>query len=117
MTASFPTYGEAFAERELRKERRAGVEHYVVGQHHAEAIEPDDPREAEGDVAAVLTYCSPLGLVGVPMVKPEGGDWEPLVQFCRLLGLGVDYGTKPLPEDWVLTDEMREALDQAVAGG
>lgn len=112
----FTTYGEAFAERKLRKENRAGVEHYVIGQHAASMIEPDDPREAEGDVAAILTYCSALGLVGVPMVKPECGDWEPLTPFCRVLALGVDYGTRPLPDNWELTDEMRAVLDEAVKG-
>jgi hypothetical protein len=108
---TWETRGEATVERELRKERRTGVDHYVVGQYHAEEVEPDDPRESEEERAAILSYVTQFGVVAVPMVKEEGeGDWKPLARACRVCGLDVDYGPRPLPDDWELNDEMKAAL-------
>lgn len=100
------TVGEAYLERELKKERRAGVEHYVVGQHKAEVVEED------GQKAAILSYVSSLGVTTVVLVK-KGPYWLPVHNWARVVGLSVDYGLKPLPDDWELTDEMKAAIDAA----
>lgn len=103
------TLGEQLAQRELRKERRAGTEHYVLGQHHVLDV------EREGDeVVAALAYCTMLGLVVVPMVKTEDG-WEPVVRISRVVGLSVDYGMRDLPPNWKPSAEMIAVLDAAVA--
>lgn len=108
--SEWETKGEAIVRRELRKEKRAGVDHYVVGQYFAEEVEPEDPREGEEVRAALLSYVTRLGVVCVPMVKEEGEDWKPLARAFRVAGLGVDYGPRPLPDGWELSDEMKAAL-------
>jgi hypothetical protein len=109
--SEWETRGEAMVRRELRTEKRSGVDHYVVGQYHAEEVEPDDPREAEEVRAALLSYVTHLGVVCVPMVREEGAEeWTPIARAFRVAGLGVDYGPRPLPDDWELNDEMKAAL-------
>lgn len=102
------TRGEAFLGRELKKERRAGVDHYVVGQHLAEKdeMESGDPNIE----VAVLSYVSTLGAVRLPVVRVFGGEWEPALRKCRVAGLSMDYGIRNLPDDWELTEEMKAAL-------
>jgi hypothetical protein len=112
---TWETRGEALVERELRRERRSGTDHYVLGQYYAEEVEPDDDREGgphEGEPrVALLSYVTRFGVVVVPMIRKEEEDWKPLAPACRIAGLEVDYGLRPLPDDWELNDEMKKALE------
>jgi hypothetical protein len=109
--SEWKTRGEAMVRRELRTEKRAGVDHYVLGQYHAEEVEPEDPREGEEVRAAILSYVTHFGVVAVPMIREEGEEgWKPMARAFRVAGLGVDYGPRPLPDDWELNDEMKAAL-------
>lgn len=63
MTSSGKTAGERFVGRKLAIERRAGVDHYVMGQHHAELAGPP-----EGGMR-VATY-EPF----IPL-SPEARNW------------------------------------------
>lgn len=103
---SFTTRGEAFLGRELRREQRAGVEHYALGQHLAQREGTEDGLEV-----ARLSWVSPLGAVGMVVVRPErGGDWRPAALMARVVGLSMDYGMRRLPPTFELTEEMQEAL-------
>lgn len=107
---TWETKGEAIVRRELRKEKRSGVDHYVLGQHFAEEVEPEDPREDEELRAALLSYVTVFGVVCVPMIKEGSEDWKPMAGACRVVGTRVDYGPRSLPDDWELSDEMKAAL-------
>lgn len=109
MTA-WETLGEAFVERELRKEKRAGVDHYVVGQYDA-LLAGEPGEEGYGD-AVILTYVSHLGVVMVVLVE-KGGLWLPVISKYRVVGLTMDYGLLDLPEDWEASDEMKAAIEKA----
>lgn len=70
------TAGEILVKRELRKEKRAGVEHYVTGQHVAKRVEPGGPGV---EMAAELSYVDVMGhAVLVECVYHDGG-WTPVV--------------------------------------
>lgn len=116
-TPEFPTLAEAFVGRALEKERRAGVDHYVEGQHHAELQRAPE----EGMAVAQLQWVNALGLAVTVVVKmlPDG-EWETAVPSARMLGLSFDYGMQALPADFKLNDGMKAALakvDQEIAKG
>jgi hypothetical protein len=100
------TLGERFLGRELEKEQRSGVMHYVVGQHFAELQGPPEDAMA----VAQLSYVSPIGVVILAVVSEQGRPWEPAVAMARVLGTGYDYGMRPLPANFEITIEMRAAL-------
>lgn len=106
----WPTKGEAYVGHELRREKRAGVDHYVAGQIHAKLEQQEDPNIR----VALLDYTTAMGAVAiVPCVSVFGGEWEPALHAARFVGLDVDFGPRQLPEGWKLTDEMRAALKEA----
>lgn len=106
----WPTKGEAYVGHELRREKRAGVDHYVSNQIHARLEPQEDPNIR----VAILDYTGQMGaVVIVPVVKMMGGEWEKALPFCRVVGLDVYYGPRPLPEDWKPSDEMLAALKEA----
>lgn len=94
---AFTTKGEAFVGRELKKEKRAGVDHYVLGQHHAELAGPPEG----GMEIATCSYCSMLGVVSFSMVRVNGGEWELAIPKCRILGLATDYGIRDFSQGMV----------------
>ncbi|MGH2936922.1 MAG: hypothetical protein ACRDPE_02250 [Solirubrobacterales bacterium] len=106
---TWKTLGEAAIERELETEQRLGTEHYVVGQHHVKI----EPREDPNILVAVLTFCSAMGVVIMPLVKVMDGEWEPAVDRFRLVGLGYDYGLRQIPPRFALSDEVKEAIAAA----
>jgi hypothetical protein len=106
---TWKTLGEAAAERELETERRDGAEHYVVGQHHVK-IEPEEDPNVR---VAVLTFCSALGVVVMPLAKVFDGEWEPATPYFRLVGIGMDFGVRPLPPCFALSDATKETIAAA----
>jgi hypothetical protein len=111
---TWTTVGEAFLDRELEKENRAGIPHYVIGQHRADLMGP--PGE-DGMTVAQLSWCGPLGACAVACVKPDGMEWELAMRIFRLLGVQMDLGSRQLPSDFELTEEMRAALAAAEERG
>jgi hypothetical protein len=105
-TPTHSTLAEQFLGRALEKEQRAGVEHYVVGQHYAELQGPPE----DGMAVAQLSYISPLGAVVLALVSTDGKPWEPAIDQARVLGTSYDYGMRPLPANFEITLEMRAAL-------
>lgn len=105
--AEWKTRGEAAVGRELRTEKRAGVDHYVEGQVHAELQGPEEG----GILVAQLTFVNRIGVCLLAMVSVDGREWEPAVRGYRCVGLGMDYGMCSLPDCWKPTKEMIEALD------
>lgn len=106
VASELSTLGEVFIGRELEKENRAGVMHYVVGQHYAELQGPPDG----GMAVAQLGYCSPLGVVVLAVVSEDRRPWEPAMAIARVLGTEYDYGMRPLPVNFEINLEMRAAL-------
>jgi hypothetical protein len=105
------TLGEAAVGRELKTEKRQGVEHYVVGQHHVEIEPQEDPNVR----VATFSFCSPMGVVLMPIVKVGDGEWEPGLPVYRLVGIGMDFGLRPVPPCFELSDEAKEIITKAEA--
>lgn len=75
----FHSAGERLCGRELRKERRVGVMHFVTGQHAAERV--DEPIAAvDGyEMSAELTYVDVMGHAVLAMCALAHGTWRPVV--------------------------------------
>lgn len=105
--ARWETRGEAAVARELRTEKREGVDHYVPGQVHAELQGPEEG----GILVAQLSFVNRVGVCMLAMVSVDGREWEPAVRGYRCVGLGMDYGMSGLPDCWEPTEEMLAALN------
>lgn len=103
----FNTEGERRLGRPLAKERRAGVEHYVTGQHHAEIVEDDT------HVYAALSFVNVLGhAVFVLCRKAPEGKWETWQVFGEF-GQGHVLKLSGPPESWEFSEAMLAALADA----
>jgi hypothetical protein len=95
----FATMGEALVRRELKKHRRAGVDHFVAGQHGA-FVE---------DGIAYVTFVDQMGhAVNIPFER-DGDDWKPVGVYQRA-GQATAEQRSLLPEDFVPTEKMRAEL-------
>lgn len=107
MTEQFTTEGERRLGRLLAKERRAGVEHYVTGQHHAEIVEEDT------HVYAALSFVNVMGhAVFVLCRRAPRGEWDPWKVFGEF-GQGHVFKLSEPPESWDFSVAMLAALDEA----
>lgn len=95
---------------QLRTEMRAGVPHYVTGQHHAFVNEGDRD-------AAILMYADVMGYaVVLPCQLERGsdhcmGEWFPVGVALRVSANGLSSGWQDLREGFELSADMRKALD------
>lgn len=102
--SEWKTAGEALARRELRREQRAGVDHFKSGQHGAFVEEG----------IAYLTYVDQLGhVVNVPCLLGPA-EWEPVGVFQRAGQFTVGPLQK-LPKAFEFSAEMLTALDTVVS--
>lgn len=100
----FATAGEAMIGRTLRKEERAGVSHFVTGQHQAEIVEDDT------HLFAILTFVNVMGHA-VLLLCRKSKRWEPWGVFGEA-GHSLLKRGQP-PEDWEFSDDMLAALRKA----
>ena len=105
------TAGEIFLERDLEKERRAGVEHYVAGQLRCEEVTRDD----EGR-AALISGVLPLGAFRMVLEETEDG-WKAVPGMFRVVGLSMDYGIQPVPPCYEPSEEILKLIEEADGGG
>jgi hypothetical protein len=96
--------GEEILGRKLRRERRAGVEHYAPGQHGA--VEDED---CPG--VFLLSYVDQMGHAVVIPCEREGGSWGTAGLAIRAGQVSVE--TRQLREDFELSEKMVAALDRA----
>lgn len=99
------TVGEAMVGRALRRERRAGVEHYVPGQHAA-VEDPDLPG------VYLLSYVDQLGYAVVIPCEWEGNHWK-AVRIALRAGQET-IRTSALRDDFELSPRMLAALNRTV---
>lgn len=71
----FHTAGEGLVQRELQKEKRSGVEHYVTGQYHARRR---GITAAVVEMAAELSYVDVMGHAVLVQCVRVKGTWEPV---------------------------------------
>lgn len=103
------TEGEKLLGRELRKEMKAGVPHYIPGQHHAEVCGDDYTYHA------VLGYVSAMGHAVQLLCKKTESGWIPCPgTVARSAAQQVTYRPQALPADFTLSSDSIRALDEAV---
>ncbi len=119
------TVGERLVGRPLTMENRAGVPHYVTGQHHAGVITPEELRatldelgiDDDGELVAELSYVDAGGhavCVLVTRAPGEGNDWEP--QMIGRAGVRTFLGWRTADEvPFEFSEKMRDALAKALA--
>jgi hypothetical protein len=94
-----------------RSERRAGVDHFVTGQHRFFAV--DDPETVSDSgvlLAGVLAYVPHHGhSVAMLPLHREDGEWGTTGAVIYLFG--IRNGTMGfLPEDFEFSEAMRAVL-------
>lgn len=100
--SEWKTAGEALCRRELKKERRAGVTHYVTGQHGC-FVE---------DGIAYVTFVDQLGhALSVPFHRPER-EWVQVGVYFRAGQYRADP-PRQLPDDFRPSERMLAALEGA----
>jgi hypothetical protein len=75
----YATAGERLAGRQLKRETRAGVEHFVTGQHEARWLQSEDFLTGKRQDIARLTYVDVGGHAVVLLCARGGPDeaWAP----------------------------------------
>jgi hypothetical protein len=99
---------EALAQMVWVTEYRAGVRHFVTGQHRVLAIkDPDEP-----DVVAVAAFAPVAGhsVVVLPIVRLDGKLGH--AGMCAHILCGMPRA-ETLPDDFELSEAMLAALDRA----
>lgn len=105
------TAGEALVRRELKREVRAGVDHFVPGQQGC---------FIEGGIA-YITYVDVMGhAVSTPFECADGPEcgwrgWKP-VGVAQRAGQYTVEPVRPLPDGWKPDGVMLDALRAALAG-
>lgn len=94
-----------------RTERRAGVDHYVTGQHRFFPV--DDPEQVSDSgvpLAGILAYVPHHGhSVAMLPLHREGGEWGTTGAVIYLFG--IRNGTMAvLPEGFPFSEKMRAVL-------
>lgn len=112
----FSTPGEQLAGRELRKEKRAGLTHFVTGQHRA-TIEVRDgvdhfDSSIVGDVGR-LTYVDVWGRLVCVLTWRDKGSEEWRATWVSTAGQETKSEAVRAPEDIVLSEKMLAALKEA----
>lgn len=104
----FSTPGETMCQRELKKENRGTIPHFVTGQHHAEVVADDVA------LFGVLTFVNVTGMAVLVLCIKKAADkpWEPY-EAMRIAGCAADLGPRKIPEDFVMTEKMQAALKDA----
>lgn len=104
------TKGEEMLGRSLKIEQKAGVPHYVPGQHHADIVGDDYCYHA------VLSYVSAMGhAVQILCKKTDERGWIPCPgTVARSAAQTVTYRPQPLPDDFSLSGDSIAALDAAI---
>ena len=104
---AYGTPGETMCQRELEKENRGGIPHFVTGQHHAEVVADDVA------LFAILTYVNVNGMAVLVLCMKKSGtaEWEPY-EAMRIAGCAADFGPQKIPHEFKLTDLMKAALKE-----
>lgn len=100
------TAGEKLCKRSLSKEKVAGVQHYVVGQHYAEVT-----ADMGGILTALLSWVDQHGNAVAMPVRKRGNEWQPY-GFARKGGQSVLYPVIDV-RDYNFSEEQLHALRQA----
>jgi hypothetical protein len=104
----YQTEGERRLNRPLAKEKRAGVDHYVTGQHHAEIVEDDT------HLYASLSFVNAMGhAVLVLCRKAAEGEWQTHALYGEF-GQSHVFAVGAPPGSWVFSEAMLAALAEAV---
>ena len=98
------TAGESLLRRELKREIRGGVPHYVTGQHAA---------EVEGDVA-VVSFVDAAGRATAVGCVREDGAWKPQIVRRAWTTHVMPAGAAP---DFELSEKMLAAIAEAESRG
>lgn len=104
------TKGEEMLGRPLKKHKKAGVPHYVPGQHAADIVGDDYCYHA------VLSYVSAMGhAVQILCKKTNDRGWIPAPgTVARSAAQTTVYRSQALPDDFSLSADSIAALDAAV---
>lgn len=107
---TFTTEGEKMLGRPLKKHMKAGVPHFVPGQHHAEIVGDDCCYHA------VLGYVSAMGhAVQLLCKKTDEHGWMPCRgSSARSAGQSTIFTSQPLPDTFTLSGPSIAALDAAI---
>jgi hypothetical protein len=97
------TAGERLCNRELRKEQRAGVPHFVEGQHHAEIL------DADGPLLVSLTWVDQFGHAVFMVVERRGDEW--VGRVARKAGQSYCHSPINVKEDYKFSEPQLEALN------
>lgn len=103
------TKGEELLGRPLPQEMKAGVPHYIPGQHHAEVCGDDYTYHA------VLGYVSAMGHAVQILCKKTDDGWIPCPgTLARSAAQQVTYRPQALPAEFKLSSDSVRALEAAV---
>lgn len=113
---AFETRGEQYAGRSLQSENRAGVRHYVTGQHHA-TIPCRDVQDffnpnVVGDVGRV-SYVNVRGHAVVVLTWRDRGSDEWKATWVGSAGQFTETEAVRAPSDFKLSEAMLAALAEA----
>lgn len=108
------TIGERLVGRKLQTEKRAGVPHYVTGQHEAVVFVGlrDATTNAEIEIAR-LSYVDIGGHAVVVILMREKGESEWEATWLRRAGHAYEGHATMAPASFALSEKMRAALDAA----
>jgi len=98
---------DALAKMEWRTERRAGVKHYVAGQHRVIPLTDEEP-----DLVCLLAFVPTMGhsVVCVPICITEG-QWDPVGLAFHILCNHPHV--EQLSADFRLSPAMLKALNES----
>lgn len=92
----------------LETEHRAGVKHFVTGQHRAWRMKDEDGE------AAMLVYVNVMGHAMVTLCGREGdGPWVMLADRMVTANGLASAEWSPPPADFAFSEKMLAALDAA----
>jgi hypothetical protein len=106
----FRTAGERLCGRELAKENRAGVPHFVEGQHYAAIINDDT------HLTALLTWVDEFGHAVAMPCKKNGEYWVPMGS-ARKAGQSHSFKVVDVPTDYTFSEAQTKALEDAETRG
>lgn len=104
------TKGEEMLGRSLQIELKAGVPHYIPGQHHADIVGEDYCYHA------VLSYVSAMGhAVQILCKKTDDRGWIPAPgTLARSAAQFAIYRPQALPDEFNLSADSIAVLDAAI---
>jgi hypothetical protein len=103
----YKTAGEIMLQRSLEVEKRAGVPHYVSGQHHAEVIMEDTC------LYAMLSWVDDMGhVIAMPCRREKDGEWKAM-GIARRSGVALTQPPQEVAEVYGFSDKQLAALKEA----